>query len=115
MRYLAGIGFGLVAGLLPTLAQEPVVWRDPVHGCVYLLPPQGGIGPRYRPDGLPDCADAPGEDPVATGAVTPQPAPPGQDEADCLLFAAVCVTQGSALGSSRTLAVSGTSLKNSEP
>ncbi len=59
MRYLAGIGFGLVAGLLPTLAQEPVVWRDPVHGCVYLLPPQGGIGPRYRAGGLAGWRTAP--------------------------------------------------------
>jgi hypothetical protein len=34
---------------------EPVPWRDPDSGCAYWLTPQGGIAPRYRRDGLPDC------------------------------------------------------------
>lgn len=121
MRYLTGMGFGLVAGLLPALAQqEPAVWRDPVHGCAYLLPPQGGIGPRYRPDGLPDCVDAPA-DPAVTGAVAPagaagpQAAPSRHEGAECLLFSPTCVIAGAALAPSRRLAVSGTSLRSPDP
>jgi len=34
---------------------RPVVWRDEDTGCAYLLTPQGGISPRYRRDGTPDC------------------------------------------------------------
>lgn len=48
--------FGLCA---PALALDPpVVWRDPDTGCAYLLTPQGGVAPRYRRDGSPDCPDA---------------------------------------------------------
>jgi hypothetical protein len=36
----------------------PVVWRDPDTGCVYFLTPQGGMAPRYRRDGSPDCPEA---------------------------------------------------------
>jgi hypothetical protein len=43
----------------PALALEPpVVWREPDTGCAYLLTPQGGISPRLRRDGTPDCPDA---------------------------------------------------------
>ncbi len=35
----------------------PVVWRDPDSGCAYWLTPQGGIAPRFRRDGVPDCPD----------------------------------------------------------
>lgn len=49
----------IVAGLfatMPALAlEEPVPWRDPESGCKYWLTPQGGIAPRYRADGQPDC------------------------------------------------------------
>ena len=42
----------------PALAlDQPVVWRDDT-GCAYLLTPQGGISPRLKRDGLPDCPDA---------------------------------------------------------
>ena len=42
----------------PALAlDEPVIWRDPDSGCSYWLAPQGGIAPRYRRDGLPDCPE----------------------------------------------------------
>lgn len=36
---------------------QPVVWRDDT-GCAYLLTPQGGISPRLKRDGVPDCPDA---------------------------------------------------------
>jgi hypothetical protein len=43
----------------PALSLEPpVVWREPETGCAYLLTPQGGVSPRLRRDGLPDCPDA---------------------------------------------------------
>jgi hypothetical protein len=38
--------------------EPPVVWREPETGCAYLLTPQGGVSPRFRRDGLPDCPDA---------------------------------------------------------
>jgi len=37
---------------------EPLIWRDPETGCAYFLTPQGGVAPRYRRDGLPDCPGA---------------------------------------------------------
>jgi len=52
----------LLAG--PALAlDEPVTWRDPDSGCRYWLTPQGGIAPRYRRDGQPDCPDVASADP----------------------------------------------------
>jgi hypothetical protein len=33
-------------------------WRDPDSGCAYWLTSQGGIAPRYRWDGTPDCLEA---------------------------------------------------------
>src|SRR3954469_19867380 len=49
----------LVILTTPALAlDQPTVWRDPDTSCAYWLTPQGGIGPRYRRDGLPDCPDA---------------------------------------------------------
>ena len=55
MLRLCLIAAGLLAAL-PTLAlDEPVSWRDPESGCKYWLTPQGGIAPRYRADGQPDC------------------------------------------------------------
>jgi hypothetical protein len=52
----------LVVG--PALAlDEPVTWRDPDSGCRYWLTPQGGIAPRYRRDGQPDCPDVASADP----------------------------------------------------
>jgi hypothetical protein len=53
--------FALMLGTLatPTLAlDEPVVWRDPDTSCAYWLTPGGGITPRLRRDGSPDCPDA---------------------------------------------------------
>ncbi|PSC03694.1 hypothetical protein SLNSH_17250 [Alsobacter soli] len=50
----------LAALLLATPASaldEPMVWRDDT-GCAYLLTPQGGIAPRLRRDGAPDCPDS---------------------------------------------------------
>ncbi|PVE20817.1 hypothetical protein DC522_30160 [Microvirga sp. KLBC 81] len=38
--------------------ETPTVWRDPDTGCAYLLTPQGGVSPRFRRDGAPDCPDA---------------------------------------------------------
>jgi len=51
----------------PALAfDEPVTWRDPDSGCRYWLTPQGGIAPRYRRDGQPDCPDVADADPRRT-------------------------------------------------
>src|SRR4051794_12106727 len=64
LRLVAAIAF--CASLAPALAlDEPVVWRDPESGCAYWLTPQGGIAPRFRRDGLPDC---PGAHTGATGS-----------------------------------------------
>ena len=42
----------------PALAlDEPVTWRDPDSGCAYLLTRGGGIAPKYRRNGAPDCPD----------------------------------------------------------
>ena len=46
----------LVTLVTPAAAlEEPVPWRDPDTGCAYWLTPQGGIAPRFRSDGQPDC------------------------------------------------------------
>lgn len=37
--------------------EPPTVWRDPDTGCAYLLTSQGGVSPRFRRDGAPDCPD----------------------------------------------------------
>ena len=48
----------MVAALTPAQAlDEPVAWRDPDSGCSYWLTPQGGIAPRFRRNGMPDCPD----------------------------------------------------------
>jgi hypothetical protein len=58
-RHIAVAASYLVLGLGPAFAlDEPVIWRDPDTGCGYFLSPQGGIAPRFRRDGLPDCPDA---------------------------------------------------------
>ncbi|HEX2553367.1 MAG TPA: hypothetical protein VHL98_06680 [Microvirga sp.] len=143
MRVLAGLGFGLMAGVLAASAQEPAgqpmpepaaqepgtrqtsarmpsvpepaIWRDPIHGCAYLLPPQGGISLRYRPDGRPDCTGLE-IDPTATGSVAPEEAAEASArDAGCLLFSASCVTRDAALGASGGLEPAGTSLRGSTP
>jgi len=35
--------------------EEPFVWRDSESGCAYFLTRSGGITPRLRRDGTPDC------------------------------------------------------------
>jgi hypothetical protein len=47
---------------------EPVIWRDPDTSCAYWLTPQGGIAPRYRRDGFPDC---PGTNDAARDTIAP--------------------------------------------
>ncbi len=48
-----------VAGAGSAVAlDEPVVWRDDESGCAYFLTPSGGITPRLRRDGTPDCPNA---------------------------------------------------------
>ena len=47
---------------------EPVLWRDPDTSCAYWLTPQGGIAPRYRRDGIPDC---PGTNEAARDTTAP--------------------------------------------
>jgi hypothetical protein len=56
----------------PALAlNEPVLWRDPDTSCAYWLTPQGGIAPRYRRDGAPDC---PGTNEAARDTTAPSSA-----------------------------------------
>jgi hypothetical protein len=50
-----------VAGADSAVAlDEPVVWRDDESGCAYFLTRSGGITPRLRRDGTPDCPNARG-------------------------------------------------------
>jgi len=67
------IGAGLLATVAMAGAQSavpaPSSWQDPETGCAYLLTVQGGITPRLRRDGLPDCpraSPAPRQDGEAT-------------------------------------------------
>jgi hypothetical protein len=58
-RPAAAAGALLLLTAFPAAAlDEPVVWRDSDTGCAYYLTPQGGVSPRLRRDGLPDCPDA---------------------------------------------------------
>ena len=58
----------------PALAlNEPVIWRDPDTSCAYWLTPQGGIAPRHRRDGTPDC-------PGTSEAARDTPAPGSADQ-----------------------------------
>jgi hypothetical protein len=57
-RTAIAIVIATVAAGGPAFAlDEPVAWRDPDSGCAYWLTPQGGIAPRFRRDGQPDCPD----------------------------------------------------------
>jgi hypothetical protein len=57
-RRLAVVAVCLSVVSTPAFSLEaPQVWRDPDTGCAYLLTPQGGVAPRYRRDGAPDCPD----------------------------------------------------------
>jgi hypothetical protein len=57
-RAVIVLGLTLAAGTPAAALEQPFVWRDTDTGCAYLLTPQGGIAPRYRRDGLPDCPEA---------------------------------------------------------
>src|SRR3954449_13418622 len=57
-RTILAIGFALAPYGSATALDQPVVWRDPDSGCAYWLTPQGGIAPRFRRDGGPDCPGA---------------------------------------------------------
>ncbi len=63
--------------VVPALAQEPTLWRDPAQGCTYLVTPQGGVTLRYRRDGSPDCQDVGS----AAGASAAAPAPAAEPRA----------------------------------
>src|SRR4051812_26163538 len=57
-RFTAIVGACALASLASSAAlalDQPVVWRDPDTGCAYWMTPQGGIAPRFRSDGMPDC------------------------------------------------------------
>jgi hypothetical protein len=54
-RTILVCGFMLTLCGSATALDQPVIWRDPDSGCAYWLTPQGGIAPRYRSNGLPDC------------------------------------------------------------
>jgi hypothetical protein len=67
------IGIGWLAVFSAAAAQEalpaPSSWQDPETGCAYLLTAQGGITPRLRRDGLPDCprvSPTPGQEGAAS-------------------------------------------------
>jgi hypothetical protein len=49
------VAAGLLAAVPALALDEPVAWKDPESGCKYWLTPQGGIAPRYRANGQPDC------------------------------------------------------------
>jgi hypothetical protein len=50
---------GVCIAAWPALAlDQPVIWRDPDTGCAYFLTPQGGVSPRFRKDGSPDCPES---------------------------------------------------------
>lgn len=72
------VGLAILAEPLSVGAQEPSPWRDPQHGCTYILSPHGGIGLRYRRDGSPDC-------PAAL---------PNSPDLNCWLFDAGCLAAG---------------------
>jgi hypothetical protein len=49
----------VIASVGPASAlEEPYIWRDQESGCAYILTQAGGITPRLRRDGAPDCPDA---------------------------------------------------------
>ncbi len=58
MRWLVCFVGLLALSGTATALDEPVVWRDQDTGCAYLLTPSGGIAPRLRRNGTPDCPDA---------------------------------------------------------
>lgn len=57
-RFAAAAVFLSASCLTAVAVEAPTAWRDPDTGCVYLITPQGGIGPRYKRDGALDCPDA---------------------------------------------------------
>ena len=57
-RWIVAAGSALALAGPAMALDQPTVWRDPDTGCAYFLTQQGGIGLRYRRDGLPDCPDA---------------------------------------------------------
>lgn len=61
-----------VVALMPFSARaEPVAWTDPETGCQYLLN-GGGITPKLKRNGLPDCPDARREqEPLFSGSRQP--------------------------------------------
>ena len=54
-RTILVVGFALTLCGSATALEQPVIWRDPDSGCAYWLTPQGGIAPRFRSNGIPDC------------------------------------------------------------
>ena len=47
----------ILLGVAPAMAQDaPIVWRDPVGGCLYFKLGDT-LSLRYQRDGLPDCPD----------------------------------------------------------
>jgi hypothetical protein len=54
-RTILAIGFALALYGSATALDQPVIWRDPDSGCAYWLTPQGGMAPRFRSNGMPDC------------------------------------------------------------
>ena len=49
----------VVFAATPALAlDEPLAWRDPDTQCAYWLLPNGGMTPRLRRNGTPDCPGA---------------------------------------------------------
>src|SRR3954462_15969160 len=62
MLRISLIGAGLLA-TVPTLAlDEPAAWKDRESDCKYWLTRQGGIAPRSRATGQPDCPEVESSD-----------------------------------------------------
>jgi predicted lipoprotein len=69
------LALGLSLAAAPSSAQEaPAPWRDEGTGCWYLRGGAGGLTPRLRRDGTPDCPGAP----PAAAAAPPTAAVPSR-------------------------------------
>jgi hypothetical protein len=58
MLRIALVAAALIAAASALALDEPVTWRDPDTQCAYWLLPNGGMTPRLRRNGTPDCPGA---------------------------------------------------------
>ncbi len=58
IRIVIALLLGTIVAAPALALDEPVAWRDPDTSCAYWLLPSGGMTPRLRRDGTPDCPGA---------------------------------------------------------